>query len=97
MSFLLIVFYILVIILVLILGLAMIRDFFVFQSSNQKKFLKGKLPKPLPNGEYKGSVNGPRVGWQGKTFKASSKSGFNNIKSNNNDILNEIIIKERRE
>lgn len=64
---------------ILLLLLALFRTWQTQNSLNQKLFLSGKVPNPLPNGSYKGSVGNIKVGWQGKKFDASSSSGINLI------------------
>ncbi len=61
------------------MGLGTIRSYMVAHSPSEKIFLAGTVPSPLPNGFYKGAVNAPKMGWRGKTFEASSSTGFNNI------------------
>lgn len=50
----------------------------ILHSPNQKLFLSGKVPNPLPSGLYKGSVNF-KTSWQGKKFDASKSMGINLI------------------
>ena len=68
--------FLLLIILPILLGL--IRTWMVQNSSNQKLFLKGKIPDPKPNGLYKGFVNF-KTGWQGKKFDPTFATGINII------------------
>ena len=68
---------IIIIILPILLGL--IRTWQTQNSSNQKLFLSGHVPNPLPNGSYKGSVGNIKTGWQGKKFDASASAGINLI------------------
>ncbi len=67
------------ILIVLPLLLGLIRTWKVQNSPNQKLFLKGHIPSPLPDGLYKGSVGNIKTGWEGKKFDASSSSGINLI------------------
>jgi hypothetical protein len=54
----------------------------------QEEFLTGKIPQPLPNGLYKGTVNGKETTWQGKKFNTTTSTGINIFKiSNNNQEL----------
>ena len=69
----------LLIILPLLLGL--LRTWQVQNSSYQKLFLSGKIPDPLPNNLYKGSVNF-KTTWQGKKFDATNSAGINIIDNN---------------
>jgi hypothetical protein len=46
--------------------------------AKQKLFLSGRVPSPLPNGFYKGSV-GMKTSWQGKKFDAKLQKGINII------------------
>lgn len=49
------------------------------RSDHQKQFAAGHLPDPLPNGPYKGTVDGYTGAWRGKEFDAAIKSGVNNV------------------
>jgi hypothetical protein len=60
--------------LLIILGEA--RSFRTQKSTNQTKFLQGKLPKNI-NGFYLGSVTGLDTTWQGKEFDATHSAGIN--------------------
>lgn len=60
------------------LFLGFIRIWQVQNSPNQKLFISGKVPNPLPNGLYKGSVSF-KTSWQGKKFDATSSTGLNLI------------------
>ncbi len=67
---------IIIILLPVILGVY--RNWTVQNSPNQKIFLSGKSPNPIPNGLYKGSVNF-KTSWQGKKFDPTNSSGINII------------------
>ncbi len=43
-----------------------------------QEFANGKVPSPLPNGFYKGSVSF-KTSWQGKKFNAKNSTGINLI------------------
>ncbi len=73
---------ILIIILILIILpvlIALFRTWKTQNSPNQKLFLAGRIPNPLPNGPYKGSVENIKTGWQGKKFDATASTGINLI------------------
>ncbi len=46
---------------------------------DQKVFLSGKIPNPLPDGFYKGSLRKLKTSWQGKKFDAKNSTGINLI------------------
>ena len=58
--------------------LALIKTWQTQHNPNQKIFLSGKIPNPLPNGLYKGSVSF-KTSWQGKKFDSSNSTGINII------------------
>lgn len=62
----------------------------ILHSPNQRLFLSGKVPHPLPSGLYKGLVNF-RTSWQGKKFDASKSSGINLISGKKNILLKLIL------
>src|SRR5689334_8884101 len=66
-------------VILVVLGAGFYRTWKTQYSPNQQIFLKGSLPKPLPNGLYKGSVTGYSGSWKGKKFEAGSSSGINLI------------------
>lgn len=76
---LLCVFLILVLIAIL---LALLRTIQIQNSHQQKEFLKGSIPKELPDGLYRGKV-GIKTTWQGKRFDASGSAGINVFKKDN--------------
>ncbi len=45
--------------------------------SRQKLFETGKVPNPLPDGDYKGTVTFETT-WKGKSFNRNEQSGINN-------------------
>ena len=67
----------------LLTGLAVLiwRDVKSKRSPNQALFRHGSIPKPLPEGDYKGSVEGYSGDWIGKTFDAKNATGKNLLKS----------------
>jgi hypothetical protein len=68
------------ILLVLLVGMAfaLYRTRKVERGANQAKFRDGIVPKPLPNGFYKGSAfTGLGKHWQGKVFQRSNSTGIN--------------------
>jgi len=60
---------------VVIIGI--IRTVHSQRSPAQAEFTAGKVPDPLPDGFYAGSVDGLKTSWRGKKFNASSQSGIN--------------------
>lgn len=52
---------------------------------NQKEFLKGKVPKELPNGFLKGEV-GVDSNWLGKKFDTKSGKGINVFSEGKNTV-----------
>ena len=44
---------------------------------NQKMFLSGSVPNPLPDGFQKGTVEGVATTWQGKSFARAEQKGIN--------------------
>lgn len=70
---------------VLIVGLAGLLwlDFRSKRSPSQVRFRQGTIPQPLPNGDYKGSVNAHHGDWIGKTFDARQAAGKNLFRSAN--------------
>jgi hypothetical protein len=58
------------------------------QNELQKKFLAGKVPSPLPNGLYKGTVGGKEISWKGKKFDREHCSGINLFKAENSTTEN---------
>ncbi len=71
----------LVIILFIIFILLIFRTYQIQNHPNQKLFLLGTLPNPVPNGLYKGVVN-IHTNWQGKSFDASASTGINSFIEN---------------
>lgn len=55
-------------------------------SENEKRFLAGKVPSPLPSGIYKGSVTGIDVPWKGKSFNKEKQTGINVLEDNGKKI-----------
>lgn len=66
------------ILLAAIFGIA--RTIQIQNKPQQKDFFGGSVPKELPNGLYKGTVN-LKTTWQGKRFDASSSAGINVFKN----------------
>lgn len=64
------------------------RTMQVQNKPQQKEFLRGKVPKVLPNGFYKGTVTGLNTTWQGKKFDASRSAGINVFKEGSNKTEN---------
>src|SRR3989338_8337508 len=58
------------------------RHFRTQHSANQKMFLAGTVPNPMPDGLLKGSVTGLQTSWQGKSFNATASTGINNFSKN---------------
>lgn len=69
------------IILLLIIGIAagFYRTYKISHSEEQKEFLAGTYPDPLPDGFLKGSAPGYTGKWKGKTFNAAASTGINNF------------------
>lgn len=65
------------IVLLVLIGLFVVRTVMVEHSATQKEFDGGRVPAPLPDGFYKGSVSFPHGGWKGKSFSAKSGTGIN--------------------
>ena len=57
-----------------------LRTWQLEHSANQKLFISGTIPNPLPNGLYKGTVPGHTFSWLGKKFNAADSSGINLFK-----------------
>jgi len=76
---------------VLIVAYLIVWAYFAFrthtneQGAHQKHFAAGHLPDPLPNGPYKGTVDGYSGDWKGKEFDAETKSGANNFNGTKRD------------
>ena len=68
-----------IIVILIPISVGLYRNWKVQSSPNQKIFSEGKVPNPLPNGQYKGRVTGYNGSWKGKKFIASSSSGINLI------------------
>ena len=71
------------VVIVLLAGFAVLvwRDFKSKRSPNQALFTRGTIPQQMPDGDYKGSVNGYSGSWIGKTFDARHATGKNRMKS----------------
>ncbi len=74
----------LVLVIVLVLGLAgfvvwgLVQTYKADHSPNQKLFLSGHVPNPLPEGFYKGNnFTGIGKDWQGKSFDRTRQTGIN--------------------
>ena len=74
------------IIISLFLTLGTYRTYQVQNASSQKFFLKGKIPEPPPDGNYKGTVKNIKTNWLGKSFYAQGASGINNLKENEKTV-----------
>ena len=72
-----------VIAVILAAGLAVLvwRDFWSRRSPNQARFRQGTIPQPMPDGDFKGSVEGYSGSWIGKTFDAKTSTGRNRMQS----------------
>ena len=72
----------LVIVIVLVAGCVVLiwRDVGSRRGPNQARFNQGTLPEPMPDGAYKGSVNGYSGGWIGKVFDSARGTGRNQFK-----------------
>ena len=57
------------------------RDLRTRRSPNQSVFVRGSIPRQLPDGDYKGSVAGYSGDWIGKTFDARTATGKNLMKT----------------
>src|SRR5206468_7825710 len=57
------------------------RDFWSRRSPNQARFTGGAIPQQMPNGDYRGSVNGYSGSWIGKTFDATRATGKNRMQT----------------
>ena len=64
-------------ILLLTLLFGVLRNWQMERSPSQKIFESGKVPDPLPDGLYQGSVPGHQVSWLGKKFNQASSTGIN--------------------
>jgi hypothetical protein len=49
----------------------------------QTVFLTGSVPAPLPDGLYKGTVDGKQTSWVGKKFNQNQNNGINVFRDNN--------------
>jgi hypothetical protein len=54
-----------------------VRSWYIQNNDQEKVFLAGRTPNPLPDGPYHGTVPGYRVSWLGKKFNAADHSGVN--------------------
>jgi len=68
---------ILLVIGVVAVGYMFFRTYRSEASENQKLFLTGKIPSPIPEGFYKGTTEISQKSWQGKTFYSASSTGIN--------------------
>ena len=66
---------------ILFLLVHVLRTIQLEHSPNQKLFLSGTIPNPLPNGLYNGSAPGHTFSWLGKKFSAANSSGINLFKN----------------
>ncbi len=57
----------------------LVRTYKSEHSDNQTLFLAGTVPSPLPDGFYKGTVNGYSGAWKGKVFNKLEQKGLNRI------------------
>lgn len=69
----------------LFLVIGYLRTYAVQHGQNQKDFLKGALPRPLPEGLYHGTVRGMNTSWLGKSFDQKNQRGINLFSSNNTE------------
>ena len=60
-----------------IIVLAYMRTLQVEHGEVSAQFRAGVVPSPLPDGLYKGSVNGYQASWLGKKFDPATQSGIN--------------------
>ena len=65
------------IVFVLVIILGFLRTWQMEHSKSQTIFEGGKVPSPLPDGLYKGSVPGHTFSWQGKKFDSANNKGIN--------------------
>ena len=63
--------------LVLLLIAGVVRTWQIQHGAQEKAFLAGTVPSPLPNGTYAGIVPGFHFSWQGKKFNATENTGIN--------------------
>lgn len=67
----------LLLLLIIIIAGGVFRTYQLRHSKDQRAFLAGTFPDPLPDGFMFGSVKGWSGSWKGKTFHASTMSGIN--------------------
>lgn len=82
MKLMLIILYILIAVIVITFLGFEVRSWQVNRDARNKIFAAGTVPAPLPDGFFKGHVNGYRGTWIGKTFDASG-NGINNFSDGN--------------
>jgi hypothetical protein len=70
---------ILLVIILIFVVFGWIRTYKTQHSVNQKNFLAGTVPSPLPDGAYNGTVTGLKTNWRGKTFDTTHSAGKNNF------------------
>jgi hypothetical protein len=70
----------------LFLAICFIRTWTTPLHPNQKKFLKGNIPNPLPEGFYSGKMTGYTGYWIGKTFDRKNEEGINVFSINGRKI-----------
>lgn len=66
--------------------LAFVRSYQMQHSAEQKLFLSGTIPDPLPQGFKKGRVNRYAGPWIGKRFDAMRKRGVNVFLGRNENV-----------
>ena len=72
----------LLVLIVVTLGIAgYLRTLQIEQSPQQTIFAKGKVPKELPDGLYRGSSEGYGGSWHGKKFNRELATGINLFKA----------------
>jgi hypothetical protein len=64
-------------ILLVIIVLCFLRTWQLEHGTDQKRFLKGTVPHPHPEGFYPGTVPGDKVPWLGKKFDGVRSTGIN--------------------
>lgn len=72
-------FFFILILIVLFIIFGLIRTWQMQHGSDQKIFMKGKVPHPMLQGSYKGSARGYVGPWMGKTFDRKNNVGTNNF------------------
>lgn len=61
----------------MVMGAGLVRTRLTQRSPKQDEFLRGRVPRELPDGFYEGSADFDTRSWKGKTFNADEARGVN--------------------